>query len=493
MTSTFDLVHTAAGDKLRKHLAALLVDWLPQQRWFGGKGIGIDSVTIESFQRLFDGYPAPSADEPTVWHMLVRARLRTAVGETPEIHTYQLFLGVRPGPLPHSLTHAAIGAPGEVVSELGGVCYDALHDAGITTRLMDGVAERQSFGLLRFDRPTGPEPVRDLRPRMLTTEQSNTSLVFGDRYIAKVLRRPTAGLNPDLELVTALAEVGSPHIARPVGWLELGRSDDPDPMTLIVVQEFLKSATDGWGLALASVRDLYADPKLPPARAGADFAPEAYRLGEATARVHQDLATALPTGRLDAQESAALAAAMTERLEQTASRVPALRPHTAALRTALSQVATAHVGQQVQRVHGDYHLGQVVRTIHGWILLDFEGEPIKPLEERRAMTSALKDVAGMLRSFDYAAHHQLTIAVPDGAESSMMPLRAAEWAERNREAFCAGYASAAETDPREQMALLRAFEIDKAVYEVAYEAANRPSWLQIPLAACARLAAAGCE
>lgn len=490
MTSTFDLVHTAAGDKLRKHLAALLADWLPQQRWFGGKGIGIESVAIDSFQRLFDGYAVPSADEPTVWHMLVSARLRAGADEIAETQTYQLFLGVRPGPLPHSLQHAAIGGPGETLAELGGVCYDALHDARITTRLMDGVAERESYGLLRFDRPSGPEPVRGLRPRMLTTEQSNTSLVFGDRYIAKVLRRPTAGLNPDLELVTALAEVGSPHIARPVGWLELGEGGDPDPMTLIVVQDFLKSATDGWGLALASVRDLYADPKLPPARAGADFAPESYRLGEATARVHQDLAAALPTGRLGAQDSAALAAGMVARLELTASRVPALRPHAPALRAALADVATEHVGRQIQRVHGDYHLGQVVRTIHGWILLDFEGEPTKPLAERRAMTSALKDVAGMLRSFDYAAHHQLTIAVPDGGESSMMPMRAAEWAERNRDAFCAGYASAADSDPRAQAALLRAFEIDKAVYEVAYEAANRPSWLQIPLAACARLAAA---
>jgi maltokinase len=488
MTSTFDLAHTAAGEQLRKHLAALLADWLPQQRWFGGKGTGIESVAIDSFEQLFDRDPAHSATEPVLWHLLVTARLRAAVDEVPETQTYQVFLGVRPS-LPHWLVHAAIGGPGEVVSELGGVCYDALHDAEITVRLLDGLVERQSFGLLRFDRPTGPEPVRGLRPRMLTTEQSNTSLVFGDRYIAKVLRRPTAGLNPDLELVTALAEVGSPHIARPVGWLERGAPGDSDPMTLVVVQEFLKSATDGWSLALASVRDLYAaGPQLPAARAGADFAPEAFRLGEATARVHQDLASALPTGRLSEQESAALAAGMVERLEATAQRVPALRPHVDALRSALVDAARLHSEQQVQRVHGDYHLGQVVRTIHGWILLDFEGEPTRPLSQRRAMTSALKDVAGMLRSFDYAAHHQLTIAVPEGAESSTMPARAAEWAERNRDAFCAGYADAAEADPREQGVLLRAFEIDKAVYEVAYEAANRPSWLQIPLAACARLA-----
>jgi maltokinase len=488
MTSTFDLVHTAADERLRERLAALLAGWLPTQRWFGGKGSGLESVAVDSLARLFDPDPADGDAAAALWHLLVSARLRSAAGEAAETQTYQVFLGVR-GSLPHSLVHAAIGGPDEVVPEIGGVCYDALHDAQITVRLLDGLADRQSFGPLRFDRPTGPEPMRGLRPRMLTTEQSNTSLVFGDRYIAKVLRRPTAGLNPDLELVTALAEVGSPHIARPVGWLELGKPADPDPMTLVVFQEFLKSATDGWGLALSSVRDLYAGgPQMSAAHAGADFAPEAYRLGEATARVHQDLATALPTRRISWQESAGLAAGMVERLESTALRVPALRPHVSALREALMEPAQLRQDQSVQRVHGDYHLGQVVRTIHGWILLDFEGEPTRPLEQRRAMTSALKDVAGMLRSFDYAAHHQLTIALPEGAESSWMAAHAAEWADRNREAFCEGYAVAAEADPREQGALLRAFEIDKAVYEVAYEAANRPSWLGIPLAACARLA-----
>jgi maltokinase len=135
-----------------------------------------------------------------------------------------------------------------------------------------------------------------------------------------------------------------------------------------------------------------------------------------------------------------------------------------------------------QRVHGDYHLGQVLRTTRGWMLLDFEGEPARSVAERRAVASPLKDIAGMLRSFDYAAQ---SVALDEKGDTD----RALQWSEWNRAAFCRGYAAISGHDPWENAAALRAFEIEKAVYEVAYEAANRPSWLSIPLAACARLSA----
>jgi maltokinase len=136
-----------------------------------------------------------------------------------------------------------------------------------------------------------------------------------------------------------------------------------------------------------------------------------------------------------------------------------------------------------QRVHGDYHLGQVMRTQTGWVVLDFEGEPASPLAQRRARSSPLRDVAGMLRSFDYAARQQL-LTRRDRAE--LAPV-ATDWVRRNSEAFCAGYAAAGGPDPAANSVLLRALILDKAVYEVIYEARNRPNWLTIPLESLAEL------
>jgi maltokinase len=127
----------------------------------------------------------------------------------------------------------------------------------------------------------------------------------------------------------------------------------------------------------------------------------------------------------------------------------------------------------------------VLRALDGWKILDFEGEPARPLEDRRSRDSTAKDIAGMLRSFDYAARHLLR----DYRADPQREYRAREWADRNRDAFCKGYAQASGRDPRADAVLLRAFEIDKAVYEVVYEARNRPTWLEIPMSAIRRLAA----
>jgi maltokinase len=241
-------------------------------------------------------------------------------------------------------------------------------------------------------------------------------------------------------------------------------------------------------MALISVRDLFGEADLHADEVGGDFAGEAWRLGEAVAAVHLDLARALGTDQLDAGE---LAEAMNSQLQAAVRAVPALAEYAPATAAVYAELAKLPDPIPTQRIHGDLHLGQTLRTPTRWLLIDFEGEPARPLAERVKPDSALRDVAGMLRSFDYAAHHQLDRWDDSGAEEDgQLAWRANEWSDRNRDAFCAGYASVAQADPRDQHVVLRAYELDKAVYETIYETRHRPDWLAIPLDAVRRLSTA---
>jgi maltokinase len=437
-----------------------LASWMPAQRWFPGDRIGGD-VTVIGDSLLVAG-------DPELRHLIV------SVGAGAPAR-YQVLAGFRRR-IPAELAHAVIGT-----DQRGRVVYDGLHDSELTTVLLRAIAGERADGPLVFARE--PDVTIDLTARslVLSVEQSNTSLVFGDSAILKVFRRLFAGSNPDLEINSALARLGSSDIARPLG--SVSSRLDGEPVLLAVLSEFQRGACDGWQLALTSLRDLYARATDRADEAGGDFAGEAHRLGAATARVHADLAQAFGTQTLNPEEMAGLAGQMTLKLKEASAEVSALATFADKVATAYAALAEITGPVTVQRVHGDYHLGQVLRSQSGWVLLDFEGEPLVPLEHRRDLAPALRDVAGMLRSFDYAARH-LLVGHPDAARLSGTAL---EWVARNSAAFCEGYAEEHGSDPRDQAILLRALMLDKAVYEVMYEARHRPSWQDIPLDAIAGL------
>jgi maltokinase len=438
-----------------------LATWLVRQRWFAGKGRELRDLAIVADAEIVSG-------DPELRHLII------TVSHGTTVDYYQVLAGLRRR-LPARLRHARIGASGD-----GRQAYDALHDADLTKSLLDAIAAGTSVGSLQMHRIAGAEFGTGLDSLVLSGEQSNTSLVYGDESILKVFRRLSPGPNPDLEVSTALARLGSPHVAEPLGWIETRL--EGVSTTLGIMSRYLRLATDGWSLAATSVRDLYAmegssSDGVRADEAGGDFAGEAHRLGVATAQVHSDLAAAFGTDELGTDAAGELTEQMFRKLDLAKAAVPEIGRYAEKAGDAYSKLAKLKGPFPVQRVHGDYHLGQVLRTESGWVVLDFEGEPATPLAQRRARSSPLRDVAGMLRSFDYAARHQL-IGHPDQAALSGA---ARDWARRNASAFCAGYAEAGGLDPAANEVLLRALQLDKAVYEVIYEARHRPSWLPIPL------------
>ncbi|MEH0446500.1 MULTISPECIES: maltokinase N-terminal cap-like domain-containing protein [unclassified Streptomyces] len=446
---------TSAG--LLASLDPLLREWLPRQRWFAGKGRPVTGFSLVAATELL-----PAGARLGLYHLLVRARQGAAPGDC-----YQLLIGVR-ATLPPRLAPALIGHVTEGPLT-GRTVFDALYDTRPAELLLEALRTGTRIGALRCERDPEQEIRSGLVPRRLTGEQSNSSVIYGDTFILKLLRRVVPGVNPDLELPLALAREGCPRVPAPTAWMHAdlgGDGSGDESYVLAVLQPYVQGAADGWELALRELAK------------GEDFAAEARALGRATAEVHGALARALPTATLGQAQMGPTVHGMTERLDAAAQAVPALRPYAPALRTAFTALADlAAEGRTwtAQRVHGDLHLGQCLRAASGeWSLIDFEGEPARPLGERRMPQPAVRDVAGMLRSFDYAAH------------SADPP--APGWAHACRAAYCSGYAEAAGVDPRTDPVLLRAYETDKAIYEVVYEARHRPDWLPVPLSAIRRLA-----
>jgi maltokinase len=448
-------------------LTDLLREWMPHQRWFGSKGREWAEISE-------DGFLLDQANPVLSVH---RVRVTYTDGGR---ETYLVPLSWRDHPA-DELSSAFVGA---VPSKDGETyAYDAMRDRDATAPWLIHLVNASTIGPMHFH-PTGVSYIPEGLPGdIVSGEQSNTSLIYGSEAILKLFRRLEPGLNPDVEVHAALRSADNPHIAPLLGHIEIDDPAGTEPATVAMLQTFVPNASDGWRLATASVRDLYAEGDLHADEVGGDFAAESERLGAATASVHADMASVLPTEPADPAWYAELAAQMTARLDAALEVVPQLAGHADAIRALYAAVAGSTEPTVRQRVHGDLHLGQVLRTATGWIVLDFEGEPARPLAERRELDSPLRDVAGMLRSFDYAARHMLV----EQPEDSQRAYRAQEWAERNRAAFCSGYSHASDLDPCGGSPLLRAFEADKAVYECVYEARNRPHWLMIPLNSLSRL------
>ncbi len=433
----------------------LLRRHLPRQRWYAGTDEPA-SIGIVAAELLRDDWP-----------LLVRL-LVGAQGST-----YQLLVGVRPD---HEQLDFLRGHDDSVLGSIDvdgtvATTYDATFDPDL--------------GLHLYWHVTGGDESAE-RVRPIGVEQSNTSLVYDERVILKFFRRLLVGPNPEVEVTSALSRVGFPWVAEPLA------TESAHGFDLALLQPFLAGAVDGWALALTSLRDLFGvhdthsmpvvdlskpPPAADPAEAGGDFSAEAHRLGETTAAMHIAMAEAFGRDEGDA-------AAWADDIEAQARRslgdvVPAL--------TILDELRQADAGPAI-RAHGDYHLGQVMRTDAGWYVLDFEGEPDRPLAERQRRTSALRDVAGMLRSLHYASAVALTER--DGDEFGQP---AAAWEARNRQALLDGYLPAAAKGgvlPADQAsvdAVLAAFELEKAVYELSYERAHRPDWEHIPRTALRRL------
>jgi maltokinase len=456
----------AAGDLSFLDQQALN-DWIVQQRWFASKTREVSQIDIVDCVPL-------RTESPLLVLCLVEARFPSGTHET-----YQVPLGLRP--VSEGWSDQAI------VESDGWTVYDALADPAAGRELLHRMRSNSEFhvGQDEFIFRWAPNAAAglggtvDVRP--VGVEQSNSSIVFGDQLIMKAFRKIEPGVNPELELLRFLSAHGFPHIASLAGWYEVeGRLIDA---TLGILQEFLLGFRDGWELALDEVT---TDPEGLLDRLEA--------LGVVIGELHSALGSDNTDPAFSADEPSVEALSiLTADVDEQIERVFLDLPETEAtapirgrgqdVREKLSTLSHVNAGGKVIRTHGDLHLGQTMLGDRGWVVLDFEGEPARPLPERRLKRSPLRDVAGMLRSFSYVtagAKLLRGVDAPDG------------WEDRAREHFLTGYYGTVDGSllPPGQQAtaqLLAVFELEKAVYELRYELNNRPDWVAIPVAGIVRL------
>jgi maltokinase len=439
-------------------LTELLPDYLPRQRWFGASDREVVKALVVDAEIYRHEFPV------LLWTMV-----EVTFTDGPP-NRYQLWVGLRHlNETRRFLEGKGRSFLGDVDTEAGpALAYDAVIDPDLAVDILARVAPSEQV----------------TRMRALGVEQSNTSIVYDERVILKLFRRLHEGPNPDVELTEALTRVGFGPVAREMGVFRRGGYD------LAVAREFLAGAVEGWQLALTSLRDLY-DRRLAPEESGGDFAPDAERLGRITAEMHLALAESLG---VSAGDPARWAAEMDGGLEQVTGATGPDRLPSARIATVYRRLAGLTDAGPAIRIHGDFHLGQMVETDTGWYVLDFEGEPVVSLEERRRPSSPLRDVAGMLRSFHYAQRVALRERGVTASTDSQLKDLGDAWEARAAEAFLTGYLAVegitALLPPSDQetRVALEAFALGKAVYEVGYELSHRPDWVEIPLEAVARMA-----
>jgi len=398
-------------------------DYLPTVRWFQGKGLPIDELTIEPLA----WYTA----EADVW---VRSEL-ALVKQGDDTQTYHLLVGYVP---------AGQGEPDAVVGRTtlpgrGPVdMIDAPRSPQAMRALLGAIGRPGVPGVSWLERPPSPDSAAEA----FRGEQTNTTVRIGDEALLKVFRRLIPGPNLESAMLSALRSSGiTPRL--------IGTLSTPDGVfDLGLFSQLIPQARDGWGFCVRACRT------------GRSVESEMRDLGVTLRRLHAALAAAFGTQVIDAAE---LSAQMIGRLDAACRQLPELKARRPALRGILGLPSQPI---EIQRVHGDFHLGQALVSPTGWAIIDFEGEPLKTPAERAAPDSVWRDVAGLLRSLDYARHSH---AEPDGD-------KAQRWYDSAKNAFLDGYLQGAPLPQR----LLTAYDVDKSIYELVYETRNRPGWADIP-------------
>jgi trehalose synthase-fused probable maltokinase len=443
-----------------------LASWVTAQRWFSSKLRDVHEFRVLDLIAL-------ESEDPVVAIAIAEARFGSGRHEV-----YQVPIAVRP--------LSSGWDEGVIHTSTGHVVYDALidtaADAVLARQFAAGATIERPAGCVRFHwnsavAPPSAVPVT----RAMGAEQSNTSVVLDERLALKVFRRIQPGINPELEMLRFLAAQGFTQIAELAGWcVYTGELMDA---TLGVVQRYVGGSRDGWEVALDA---LVAEDR--------SFLDRLGELGSVTGAMHATLSSVADDPDFAPEEPTVetlslLIATIDEQIERTFDDLPEL-PALAAIAGRGEEVrdhlqSLAHIGVRGRliRVHGDYHLGQTVFGPDGWVILDFEGEPARPLLERRRKRSPLRDVAGMLRSFAYAAAAAEFLRgahVPEG------------WETEARTRFLDGYMASADPAilPIRQASiekLLAILELERAMYELAYDLNNRPDWVPIAVASISRL------